>query len=86
MTTFIETLANLDIYDIWRINHPKSRDYTWSGQTPFTARTIDYIFCDSVSLTKITATSRESPCKQETNKHTDNPSETPLDTKSRLVY
>ena len=28
VTTCIEILANLDIYDIWRINHPESKDYT----------------------------------------------------------
>ena len=59
VATFIKTLANFDIYDIWRINHSESKDYTWSRSTPFTARRIDYRFCDSVSLTKITTTSIE---------------------------
>ena len=52
VATFIKTLANFDIYDIWRINHSESKDYAWSRPTPFTARRINYIFCDSVSLTK----------------------------------
>ena len=33
--------------------------HTWSKPTPFTARRIDYIFCDTTSLTKIMNTSTE---------------------------
>ena len=52
-------LAKLDIHDIWRTNHPDRKEYTWSKPTPFTARRIDYIFCDTTSLTKITNTNIE---------------------------
>ena len=51
-------LAKLDIHNVWRTNHPDRKEYTWSKPTPFTARRIDYIFCDT-SLTKITNTSTE---------------------------
>ena len=51
-------LAKLDIHDVWRTNHPDRKEYTWSKPTPFTARIIDYIFCDT-SLTKITNSSIE---------------------------
>ena len=58
VTTLKEMLAKLDIHNVWRTNHPDRKEYTWSKPTPFTARRIDYIFCDT-SLTKITNTSTE---------------------------
>ena len=59
VTTLKEMLAKLDIHDVWRTNHPDRKEYTWSKPTPFTARIIDYIFCDTTSLTKITNSSIE---------------------------
>ena len=59
VTTLKEMLAKLDIHDVWRTNHPDRKEYTWSKPTPFTARRIDYIFCDTTSLTKITNSSIE---------------------------
>ena len=59
VTTLKEMLAKLDIHDVCRTNHPDRKEYTWSKPTPFTARIIDYIFCDTTSLTKITNSSIE---------------------------
>ena len=52
VATFKNTLAHLDIFDVWRANNRDIKEYTWSRPTPFTARRIDYILCDSTSLTK----------------------------------
>ena len=55
-------LANVNIHDVWRTNHPDKKEYTWFKQTPFTAKRIDYIFFDFflvTSFTKITNTSIE---------------------------
>ena len=59
VTTLKEMLANVDIHDVWRTSHPDKKEYAWSKPTPFTARRIDHIFCDTISLTKITNTSIE---------------------------
>ena len=59
VTTLKEMLAKLDIHDVCRTNHPDRKEYTWSKPTPFTARIIDYIFCDTTSLTNITNSSIE---------------------------
>ena len=48
-----ETIANLNLHDAWRCQHNDVTDYTWSKPTPFTARRIDYIFCDPAALTNI---------------------------------
>ena len=42
---FNNLLSNLNINDIWHINHPYDKDYTWSGNKPVIARRLDYIFC-----------------------------------------
>ena len=60
VATFKDTLAHLDIFDVWRANNSDIKEYTWSRPTPFTARRIDYILCDSTSLTKTTTSSIES--------------------------
>ena len=60
IATFKDTLAHKDIFDVWRANNRDIKGYTWSRPTPFTARRIDYILCDSTSLTKITTSSIES--------------------------
>ena len=43
VATFKDTLAHLDIFDVWRANNRDIKGYTWSRPTPFTARRIDYI-------------------------------------------
>lgn len=48
-----ETIASLNLHDAWRCHHNNATEYTWSRPTPFTARRIDYIFCDAGALTNI---------------------------------
>ena len=45
-----ETIAILDIYDSWRTQNPLEKQYTWSRSNPFSARRLDYIFCDAYAL------------------------------------
>ena len=40
VATFKDTLAHLDIFDVWRANNRDIKGYTWSRPTPFTARRI----------------------------------------------
>ena len=45
-----ETIAILDLYDPWRTLNPMEKQHTWSRSNPFTARTLDYIFCGARTL------------------------------------
>ena len=47
---FKETMQSLDLYDVWRCTHGEEKDFSWSKLAPFTARRLDYIFCDLMSL------------------------------------
>ena len=51
IATFKDTLAHKDIFDVWRANNRDIKEYTWSRPTPFTARRIDHILCDSTHKT-----------------------------------
>ena len=41
---FNNVIKNLDLIDIWRKTHGRKKDFSWSCNTPFTARRLDYIF------------------------------------------
>ena len=47
---FRETIQSLDLYDVWCCTHGEEKDFSWSKLSPFTARRLDYIFCDLMSL------------------------------------
>ena len=59
MLSFRETVASLDLHDIWRTHHPLEKQYTWSRPNPFTARRLDYIFCDTYTLSKLSTSTIE---------------------------
>ncbi|XP_035828437.1 uncharacterized protein LOC106013237 isoform X2 [Aplysia californica] len=44
---FRDWIANCQIVDTWRGVHGEEKDFTWSRPTPFTARRLDYIFCNT---------------------------------------
>ena len=50
-----ETTSALGVHDLWRIYHAKEKDYTWSRQTPFIARRLDYCFATEDILTNLVA-------------------------------
>ena len=45
--TFTDWISNCDLVDTWRLLHDEKKDFTWSRPTPFIARRLDYIFCNS---------------------------------------
>ena len=59
MLSFRETMASLDLHDTWITHHPLGKQYTWSKPNPFTARKLDYIFCDTNTLSKLATSTME---------------------------
>ncbi len=50
VTSFQTFMTQLNLYDIWRIFHLDSKEFTWNRSSPFIARRLDYILCsESVS-------------------------------------
>ena len=41
---FNNVTNELQLHDVWRINNPNKKIYTWCRKNPFTARRLDYIF------------------------------------------
>ena len=51
---FNESMAQLDLYDAWRLFHADEKQYTWCRHNPdFIARRLDYIFCSSALFDKV---------------------------------
>ena len=44
------TLNELHLHDIWRLNNPNKKVYTWCRKNPFIARRLDYIFASTSLL------------------------------------
>lgn len=42
----------LNLTDLWRASHGDTKEYTWSRNTPFTARRLDYMFVSETVLSK----------------------------------
>ena len=47
--TFVNIIKSWDLQDTWRKINGNNKDFTWSRKIPFTARRLDYIFCDFIS-------------------------------------
>lgn len=47
MKLFNNWSNNCELGDVWRVCHGEEREYTWSRPNPFTARRLDYIFCNN---------------------------------------
>lgn len=45
-----ELISTSDLHDIWRLHHNDDKEYTWSRNTPFIARRLDYVFTSSSLL------------------------------------
>ena len=49
--SFKEAFNQLGLLDLWRIQHPTEKDFTWSRRNPFIARRLDYCFVSEGILT-----------------------------------
>ena len=47
---FRSTMNRLALSDVWRVQHPTEKDFTWSRGTPAVARRLDYIFVGDTLL------------------------------------
>lgn len=50
VNNFQTFMTNLDLYDTWRMFNPLIKDFTWHRKNPFTARRLDYILCNNLTL------------------------------------
>ena len=75
--SFSNFLKLSELEDTWRIMNGNHREFTWSRNTPYTARRLDYIFCDTnMSQHLITSDIKDFACTDHravmTNIHADN--------------
>ena len=47
---FASFIDNLNLHDTWRKFYPKTKDFTWHRKSPFTARRLDYILSNELTL------------------------------------
>ena len=53
---FNELISGEDLYDVWRLYHGQTKEFTWSSHySPWIARRLDYIFVNSSMFDKINA-------------------------------
>ena len=50
---FNNLLNECDLYDVWRLFNPEIKEFTWSRNTPFIARRLDYILASSTAFDRI---------------------------------
>ena len=75
--SFSNFLKLSELEDTWRIMNGNHREFTWCRNTPYTARRLDYIFCDTnMSQHLITSDIKDFACTDHravmTNIHADN--------------
>lgn len=51
--SFNSFLSTCDLFDIWRMMNPDSREFSWSRRNPFVARRLDYILSTSPLFDKV---------------------------------
>ena len=54
MTKFKTFTNDLLLNDVWRIKNPETKQYSWSRQTPFVARRLDYVLATEFLVSTIT--------------------------------
>ena len=52
--SFNSLLLDMELKDLWRINNPNKKDFTWSRKNPLIARRLDYIFANNVLIPFLT--------------------------------
>lgn len=50
---FNSLLSECDLFDAWRLFNIESKEFTWSRNTPFIARRLDYVLASSLAFDKI---------------------------------
>ena len=52
---FNSMVRKCDLYDVWRLFHGKQKEFTWSSSyTPWKARRLDYILCNTAACNAVT--------------------------------